>query len=714
MSDGESLKMYSQRAVDLLHNALIQLEQEKQSQYSEGQRTAKTLAAAAAVQREVIFPNIGIEGKRHVYESDSDDDNDKDGSNEKAKNVKKNDSSDDDNSDESDISDDEIKNDAQTLGNSVKPGAGLTSSAQMNLQGNNQQNQSKKVTTRKKNIKKTREELMKQMGPPPQVSITINIQEESNTAIALTIPNVLLPSISDDGHNDDLSRFYKDKSQILEDKQYLEPLLSLYNLANNLSSSPTASSFSSTTLSSPEPRKQNILIILLQSGRFAAAIFSQGKCIKHTTSARYTTRKGQGGSQSSLDNTKGKAKSVGSQLRRAGETQLRNDVETTLKEWKEDIDNCSMYFLSISKMLQKGFWQDADTIFSSSSSSSSSSTSWQGLKKGSNVVRNIPLDVGRPSFESCWAVYELIMTCTLQKFDLTMLTESTITSTSIDAQHMSTSTLTSIKEEENKSTNKSNKNNVPPAAIREIINIPLNELHEAARDSNIDKLLSLLSLDDGHHDDIDSVAGPDLMTPLHYAALSSSSDNDTNAAAAKCVVALLTKGHANPCMLDSHDRPAYYLTKNDTVRNAFRKARFELGEEIWDWTDGAKVGPPLSNDDIKNKREKAAEKKRKQKARQKERKALEQKRLAEEELRVQQEQEKKEQEENSRRIRAGLKPKPSGCSETVCDFCLLDCEGKRKSQLFSRLDFLYCSSDCMRKHQRELMAAAATARFSGK
>ena len=129
-------------------------------------------------------------------------------------------------------------------------------------------------------------------------------------------------------------------------------------------------------------------------------------------------RKGQGGSQSALDNTKGKAKSVGSQLRRAGEAQLRNDVYSTLMDWKDDIDNCALHFLSLSKMLQKGFWEDVNKVYQDRAGKNSDNE--QQLKKGGNQVRSIPLDVGRPCFESCCAVYELIMACSLLHVDLSM------------------------------------------------------------------------------------------------------------------------------------------------------------------------------------------------------------------------------------------------------------------------------------------------------
>ena len=47
----------------------------------------------------------------------------------------------------------------------------------------------------------------------------------------------------------------------------------------------------------------------------------------------------------------------------------------------------------------------------------------------------------------------------------------------------------------------------------------------------------------------------------------------------------------------------------------------------------------------------------------------------------------------------------------ACDYCQKVCKDKSRSQMFSRLEFVYCSTDCVRKHQRELTAAAAMARF---
>lgn len=84
----------------------------------------------------------------------------------------------------------------------------------------------------------------------------------------------------------------------------------------------------------------------------------------------------------------------------------------------------------------------------------------------------------------------------------------------------------------------------------------------------------------------------------------------------------------------------------------------------------------------------------------------------EEAAKQRQEEEKKKQMEEAKRVRDGLKPKSSTASN-VCDFCQQVAKVKRRSQMFQRLDYVYCSTDCVKKHQRELMAAAAAARMGG-
>jgi flagellar biosynthesis GTPase FlhF len=157
--------------------------------------------------------------------------------------------------------------------------------------------------------------------------------------------------------------------------------------------------------------------------------------------------------------------------------------------------------------------------------------------------------------------------------------------------------------------------------------------------------------------------------------------------------------------LDGRNRPPYFLATTESARNAFRTVRAKI-PDAWDW-DACKVGPPLTDDDLKRKKEKASEKKRRQREKQKERKAAEEAELQE----AKRKEETLAKEEEAKRTRAGLQPKVASSKpgEYSCDFCQKKC--KRKSQMFQRLDFYYCSTECVKRHQRELMAAAATARL---
>ena len=68
-------------------------------------------------------------------------------------------------------------------------------------------------------------------------------------------------------------------------------------------------------------------------------------------------------------------------------------------------------------------------------------------------------------------------------------------------------------------------------------------------------------------------------------------------------------------------------------------------------------------------------------------------------------------EEDAKRARQGLKPKVGGVG--VCDFCQTACVGQKRTNMFKRLDFSYCTTECLQKHKRELMASAAMARQGG-
>jgi hypothetical protein len=147
---------------------------------------------------------------------------------------------------------------------------------------------------------------------------------------------------------------------------------------------------------------------------------------------------------------------------------------------------------------------------------------------------------------------------------------------------------------------------------------PLTPLHEFAVEGNVQAIEELLETHASSCTELmDLAAGQDLMTPLHYAAKYSKVDANASAA---MVSLLLLQGKANPCCVDGRNRVAYFLASHEKTREAFRRARAELGEQCWAWDAEAKVGPALSTEDIERKQEKEAERKRMQRARQKEKK----------------------------------------------------------------------------------------------
>jgi hypothetical protein len=192
---------------------------------------------------------------------------------------------------------------------------------------------------------------------------------------------------------------------------------------------------------------------------------------------------------------------------------------------------------------------------------------------------------------------------------------------------------------------------------------------------------------------------------------------DAAAAAAECVYQLLVTGGADPTLADARNRVPYYLAANEKVRVAFRRARFELGESYCDWDGAAKVGPAFSSEDASLKRDRELEKRRQKKQRQKDRKAKDRAAADAAAQERQKQEEDARRMEEAKRIRDGLQPKAGiagggRAATNVCDYCQKVCVGKRRRDMYQRLEYAYCSTDCVQKHKRELMASAALARFS--
>jgi hypothetical protein len=102
------------------------------------------------------------------------------------------------------------------------------------------------------------------------------------------------------------------------------------------------------------------ILLMLSSGHFSGAVIdlTSGKPIFHKTFHRYTTRRKQGGAQSSNDKSKGKANSAGAGIRRYNEQALQEEIAGLLTAWKDHIQKAQMVFVRSSVQLRGNIFFD--------------------------------------------------------------------------------------------------------------------------------------------------------------------------------------------------------------------------------------------------------------------------------------------------------------------------------------------------------------------
>ena len=142
------------------------------------------------------------------------------------------------------------------------------------------------------------------------------------------------------------------------------------------------------------------------------------------------------------------------------------------------------------------------------------------------------------------------------------------------------------------------------------------------------------------------------------------------------------------------------MCANKGARDAFRRARGreggreggEGGGSGWDW---GKAGVPegLTEEGERRRREKAKEKKKRAKSNKSKRK---------------EEGEGEEGKEEGEEVEQEQEEEVEDRRQPKCDMC-----GKRVKVLFTRLEFIYCSTDCVQGHKRQLLSEAAMKRFGG-
>ncbi|CAO2651664.1 Nn.00g042340.m01.CDS01 [Neocucurbitaria sp. VM-36] len=296
--------------------------------------------------------------------------------------------------------------------------------------------------------------------------------------------------------------------------------------------------------------------------------------IAHKTFHRYTTRRKQGGSQSANDNAKGNAHSAGSSIRRYNEAALTNEVRELLLSWKSLIDTAELIFVRATGSTNRR------TLF--------------GPYEGQVLRNNDPRNRGFP-FSTRRATQKELMRAFVE---LTRVKQSTVDEAALAA-------LNAPQTESTSTTPAPAKPKPPkPSKEQEMTALHTSQIIPLIKRSKVPALLNYLKTNnipptftfypENHH----------TPTPLHLAASLNS---------APIVLALLTKGGADPTLMTDDARTPFTLAGDRATRDAFRVARSELSETAWDW-DQAGVPAALSKAeadkrDAQDKSEKAAESK---------------------------------------------------------------------------------------------------------
>ncbi len=320
----------------------------------------------------------------------------------------------------------------------------------------------------------------------------------------------------------------------------------------------------------------SIFMCMIGGGHFAGMIVSlapklekhstgseqrQAIVIAHKTFHRYTTRRKQGGAQSSNDSAKGAANSAGAQIRRYNEVALEQEIRALLAEWKDLIGIAQLIFVRATGSSNRRI------LFGPYES--------QVLRQNDPRNRTFPFSTRRATQTELMRSF-----VELTRVKVSELDEATLTAAAAAVEAESTK-LTQTKAP------------VPPQKSKiskeeEEASLHTSQLQALIRRSKAPALISYLSSHslsanyDFHSPS--TQADHHAPTPLHLA-------SSINSPAV--VLALLTKAGADPAYPNGEGKPAFDLAGDRATRDAFRVARSELGETKWDWID-AHVPSPLS------------------------------------------------------------------------------------------------------------------------
>ena len=328
---------------------------------------------------------------------------------------------------------------------------------------------------------------------------------------------------------------------------------------------------------SPSMTSPTIFLCMIGGGHFAAMVVSlcprigkkasgveerQAIVVAHKTFHRYTTRRKQGGSQSTNDSAKGAAHSAGAGIRRYNEAALEAEVRALLNEWKDMINTCKLRFIRATGTAnRKVLYGPYDG---------------QVLRPYDSRNRTFPFSTRRATQAELMRAF-----IELTRLKVSQVDEATLAAGAADG-------VTSMKPGDRHAEVPSKPLTSKPSKEEEVALLHTSQLQALIRRSKAPAVLSYLTNASISPNFVfcppSTQANRHASTPLHLAA---SINSPT------VVLALMIKGGADPTVLNGEGKPPFDIAGDRATRDAFRVARSEIGEDRWNW-EGAHCPSSLS------------------------------------------------------------------------------------------------------------------------
>lgn len=334
-------------------------------------------------------------------------------------------------------------------------------------------------------------------------------------------------------------------------------------------------------------------IFMMSSGHFAGAIISHlphstkgnkgtaeqlqlqsVRLLAHKTFHRYTTRRKQGGSQSAMDDAKGKANSAGSTLRRYNEQALGKDIEELMEEWKPLLDQCSSIFI-------RGSGKGGKNARGTGLIVRDPKDPKAIIKTGDSRVKMIPFGTKRPTVMELKRAW-----CELTYLKITNMPE--VERSAIERRKRRDEMLSKSKDS----------TKVEDKELEELVKLS-NEAVSILKKSKAPALIMFIKKNNKKFN-VNSLLEPQeqyKMTPtlLHYASKKGLSF---------MVQTLIVQLKADPTFQNAIGKTAYEVALDKETRYSFKLSRNILGEDCgMDW-HASNIGDPMTREEIEAAKEK--------------------------------------------------------------------------------------------------------------